>query len=399
MLLKASLVILCLATVALADSDDAPTRKITTEWNPGCDQPECGPVQNGSYLNVVYVKATGEKDEVHYLYSTFEAFSVLVFRSTLGGKLSIDWKHLVAYEANNITVTGAEILEKSAYIIPYFYEFEDKEGVADMTKNITEWKYFPTRNLTWSKFTPVDGSIGYLEGKTGNSTFKFNFRNKGDASRDTSLPHLLFTPETTTMDLVIDSPATWHLSKFALQFLYLSNAQESVFSSKKTMDDEYTPGTFTIWNIEFNGANGTTEGFFQCKPSFYFSEPKTLENSTLARSYNLKKNINIEQKQEFVSLALALFDQERWDKAVGMNISFGIQGNEKDAFFHSQTNYTTWSFSLGLGQPPVDKMSFIVTLVITVGFGLPAVIIIGGTVFMIIRKVLGSRRSEFEPLN
>lgn len=259
---------------------------------------------------------------------------------------------------------GADILEKSAYIIPYFYEFEDVDGKADMeqSQNQTEWMYFPTRELVWSKFTQVDGSIGSMEGKTANSTFKFNMRNKGNASRDKSLPHLLFTPEATTMDVIIDSPANWHLSKFALQFLYLSNAQESVFSNKKTMDDEYTPGTFTIWNIEFNGVNGTTENYFQCKPSFYYSEPKTLENSTLARSYKLKENIDIYNKTEFQSLAISLFDKNMLNKAIGMNISFGIAGNEKDAFFHSQTNYTTWSFSLGLGQPPVDKMSFVVTL-------------------------------------
>lgn len=110
MLLKTTLAILCLVTVALAKSDEAPTRKITTEWNPGCDQPECGPNQNGSYLNVVYVKATGEKDEVHYLYSNWEAFTVLVFRSTLGGKLNIDWKNLIANKDNTITVTGKNLL-------------------------------------------------------------------------------------------------------------------------------------------------------------------------------------------------------------------------------------------------------------------------------------------------
>lgn len=362
MLLKTTLAVLVLAAVTFAG---APSRQITVEWNPGCNQTECGPVQENSYVNVVYVKATGDKDEVHYLYSTFEAFTVLVFRSTLGGKLNIDWEDLLSGKESNISVTGAEILEKNAYLVPYFYEFEDPDGKASMeymASNLTSWKIFPTKDFTWSKFTPVDGAIGSLEGKHDNSTFKFNLRNKGDSSRDKTLPHLLFTPETTTMDVVIDSPATWHLSKFALEFLYVSGAGGMAFTSSKTIDDEYTPGTFTVWNIEFRNAS-RTESFFSCKPSFYYSRPSNLENSTLARAYTVKDKIDVTLDVNNLSpLAQALFGSAALKQAYGMNISFGIEGSEKDAFFHSQTNFTTWSFSLGLGKPPVDKMSFIVTL-------------------------------------
>jgi hypothetical protein len=43
-------------------------------------------------------------------------------------------------------------------------------------------------------------------------------------------------------------------------------------------------------------------------------------------------------------------------------------------------------------------MSTLVTLVILIGFGLPAVVIVVGVVVMIVKKIRGSGNSEFAPL-
>jgi len=57
-----------------------------------------------------------------------------------------------------------------------------------------------------------------------------------------------------------------------------------------------------------------------------------------------------------MSVATGLFT-----KAYASNFSFGIQGTVKDGYFYNQTAYSVWSFSVGMGSAPVEKMSFIVT--------------------------------------
>lgn len=260
---------------------------------------------------------------------------------------------------------GSEIIEKSAYIVPMIYEFEDQDGKADMTQvsqNASSWTHYPTSSLVWSKFTEFPESLGVLEGKasvdtmngTSPNSFKFVIKNRGTDSRDKELPHLLLTPQSTSVDLIIDVPAKFHLSKFGAEIMMMSGA--STFSSevKTSMDDEYTPGTFKLWNFQFVEKN-TTSNYLQCKPIFYYYEPKALENSTLAIKYDVETNHTMP-----ASIASALFTEA--NKVYAMNVSFGIEGGEKDGFFHSQTNYTIWSFSLGFGNAPVEKMSFIVTL-------------------------------------
>jgi len=389
--------------------DKKESRQISVNWNPGCNVPECGSEQNGSYVNIIYVKAVGNKDIIHYVYSTYQSFTILVLKTDLKGELEIDWENFFKNDTSSIQVKGSAIMEKGGYVLPNIYEFNDKNGKADMKKipsNSTFWKTYKTiDDLTWEKFTDYPGALGVLEGKvnslnkTMNSTsnsFKFIIRNRGTESRDKVLPHLLVDTDSSTVDLVLDLPATWHDSKFAAEFLYMSSGDDYKIETKSTMDDEYTPGTFKIWNVQFSkkGNEKTDQTFFQCKPIFYYYEPRALENSTLALKYDLEP---VSKAFDTELLYGALFGNN--PTIYGMNVSFGIEGAYKDAFFHSQTNYTVWSFALGIGTAPVAKMSFVVTLVIAVGFGLPAFIIVAGVFFMIVKKIRGSRRSEFEPLN
>merc|ERR1712127_43606 len=369
------------------------------EWNPQCNsRPECDSVQNGSYVNLVYVKATGEQDIVHYFYSTIKSFSILIFKSDLKGKVQIDWDKILNDEPNSIQIKGSELFEESAYVVPSIFEFEDNEGKADLTKS-NETLTFKTSELVWEKFEKTEDAIGVFTGKldgeeAGNQTanaFKFVVRNRGTDSRDKNLPHLLLKPESTSLDLIMDVPANFHLSKYAVEMLFLSNSESRDLKVSSTMDDEYTPGTFKIWDYKFETKNKTIESYFQCKPIFYFWEPKALENSTLVSKYDIQDDLPVPS-----GISKSLFSGR---VTSGMNFSFGIEGDEKNGFFHGNTNYSVWSFSVGLGDAPVEKMSLVVTLVIAVGFGLPAFIIIAGVLFMVVRKLRSGHRSEFEVLD
>ena len=99
--------ITCLLISQITAKKEASTRKMEVEWNPQCNsRPECDSVQNGSYVNLVYVKATGEQDIVHYFYSTIKSFSILIFKSDLKGKVQIDWDKILNDEPNSIQIKG-----------------------------------------------------------------------------------------------------------------------------------------------------------------------------------------------------------------------------------------------------------------------------------------------------
>ena len=124
--------------------------------------------------------------------------------------------------------------------------------------------------------------------------------------------------------------------------------------------------------------------FLQWKPIFYFNDPRTLENSTITIQYPLENNQSVPN-----GIGAAFFNQT--SNAYAFNISFGLQGNEKDGYYYIQTNYSVWSFSVGLGAAPLEKMSFVVLLVIVVGFGLPALVIVVGLFVLLVRKIKNSR--------
>jgi len=382
----------------------AASRKIDMKLNPGCVEPCVNPYLNGSYINLLYVTATGADDIVHYIYSNIGSFTILMFRTSLSGKLSIDWDKLLSDDSNkifqSITVAGADIKETNGYSMPMIYEFNDENGLADMTQivqNETYWNTYSTSQLVWSKFNTnfSSSSLGVFEAKLAagqNGSFKFVIKTPGSDVRDKELPHLLLNPESTSVDFIVNSiESRFRLSKFAIELMFVSNCDNFNLASKTTMDDEYTPGTFKLWNIELSSGN-TTQSFFQWKPIFYYQEPRSLEDSTLTKQYDVHDKLALPS-----GVANALFNANT-SFAHGLNISFGIEGNEKDGYFYNQTNFNVWSFSAGLGAPPVERMSFVVTLVIIVGFGLPALIIVVGILVMLVRKIKNSRRSEFEEL-
>lgn len=129
----------------------------------------------------------------------------------------------------------------------------------------------------------------------------------------------------------------------------------------------------------------------QWKPIFYYFDPKTLENSTITREYELAKNDSMVN-----GIALSFFKLDKLYPA--LNISFGLPGDEKNGYYYKSTNYSSFTFAAGFGAPPEDKMSFIVTLVIIVGFGLPAIVILVGLIVLIYRKIFRSNTSEFSRL-
>jgi len=240
-------------------------------------------------------------------------------------------------------------------------------------------------------------NIGVFEGKEPNSNGTFNFfvRYYGKVLRDTLLPHALFSDETSALDFALDSVnATFKLSKFALNVQFQSEVNGITLLNQKTLDDEYTPGTFQQWTIKVYDDKDDSQkyhNYFQWKPIFYFDKERTLENAAITKYYPIGKNENASP-----GINWAFYNNSIMTSSI--NISLGLAGDEKDGYFYPQTNYSVFTFTLGFGEPQPEKMSTVVTLTICIGFGLPAFVIVAGLFIMAVRKCKNSTRAGYETL-
>ena len=131
----------------------------------------------------------------------------------------------------------------------------------------------------------------------------------------------------------------------------------------------------------------------QWRPIFYYQMPKVLEESTLTQQYAVGSSRN-------ASIGIGQVFYTNVDDLKAVNVSFGLQGDEKVGYFYSQNNYSTWTFTVGLGAAPTESMSAVVLVIIFVGFGLPAAVIVIGLIAMIVRKVRqNSQQSGFTRLD
>ena len=395
--MKLLLLITILAAICLNGVYSVEMRNKTVSYNPGCDIDDCKKA-----TQLVYIKASGMADALHVLYSNIGAFTIMMFKTDLDSNININWTNLLSN--NNETMFNSiqftkQPNESCAYVIPKIYEFNDLAGSADLTKipnNATFWNVRNTGNMEWTFMnSSAENTIGMFKSvdAASNGTFSFQIRYYGEEKRDSSLPHLQVSMDATSIDFIVDSVApTFKESKFGINIFAANNLESIQLKNFKSLDDEYTPGTFQIFTVEASDSDMHVQNYFQWKPIFYFYETLTLENSTETVQYNLGSNRTLP-----ISLASAFFNSTL-PNYTEFNISFGIAGNDKDAYFYPQSNYSLWTFTVGIGEPSVEKMSSIVTLLIFIGFGLPALVIVVGTLALLIKKCKNSHRSGYESM-
>jgi hypothetical protein len=232
----------------------AESRDITVQVNPLCK--DCDkPSENGSYTNLVWVKLSGKNDDVHFMYSTIDSFSIMLFRTNSSSNLSIDWTQLRSDNKFNSIKFDPAPVEFAGYSIPVVYEFNDENGDADMNKipkNDSYWVHYKTQELVWNKFNQTSNTSGFFEGKhsnQSNGTFRFTFKFPGqDDNRDKGLPHLLLSSEATSFEFELDSLVpTFKDSKFGVNIVLLNKYDNISFTTISTLDDEFTPGKLKLF--------------------------------------------------------------------------------------------------------------------------------------------------------
>lgn len=173
-------------------------------------------------------------------------------------------------------------------------------------------------------------------------------------------------------------------ARVAVEFLAVSseNKSEGTFrlNKRRNLDDEFTPGIFDVYDIVSPRSTNDSRGaFFQYRPVCYMTKGRTVSGSTELRQGDIHSlnNDETEIKKFFYTLPFSYYGYTLGLRiAQGSNITFGMQGDG----FYSKSNYTSFSMLMGIGAPPIEKLSAFVITFAVLGLGIPLlVLIIGGT--------------------
>jgi len=157
------------------------------------------------------------------------------------------------------------------------------------------------------------------------------------------------------------------------------------FYDVATLDDEHTPGVFNTINLRTPVLGEYDQSFLQWKPISYTKTVRDITDSIDVTSYGLQPNSANFNDCVLTSSLLCAYYGTLLDELVvqSANISFGTF---KDGFYNA-TPHISWTFMAGYGEPPEDYVSALVVLVVSIGFGIPALIILVSSIYIIYKRL------------
>lgn len=215
--------------------------------------------------------------------------------------------------------------------------------------------------------------------------FLFQLSAFGSTDHGDEVPHLYHSSHSMQLELIVENiNHNYSSPRAAVEFLIVSseNKTEGSFKLKKrrNLDDEFTPGIFDVFDIVSPRSHDDTRGaFFQYRPVCYTKRARTVSDSTELRQGDIVSfNNNAKEIEKFMyTLPFSYYGYALGSRiAQGTNITFGMPG---DGFF-SKSNYTSFSMLMGIGAPPVERLSAFVVIFSAIGLGVPLlVLLVGGT--------------------
>ena len=140
-----------------------------------------------------------------------------------------------------------------------------------------------------------------------------------------------------------------------------------------------------------NGDKNVKNSFLSWKPIAYNDDERIIAN-TLDVIQGEVQTINSSQLNDSNSRIFeAFFDIEKNAK-YSFNLTFGA---EDDQTYFSDKRYNAFSLVVGVDSAPDEELSFLVKIIIVVGFGLPLLVMLVSAMYLIVRKI---RKRKFNDL-
>lgn len=385
---------------------DGQVRQMVTSYNPGCQTqkcPECSP-------GVVYVQAKGDNDILHYVVSALggppTALVIKTNRPKERYQLNINCKMMASKNDTErkaaITLpSGLKKIYSYGVVFSRLFQYNDTADKADITAyniNSTKWRVYDFTEFEWQDITTwSSNNLIVMKVKTSGEVMDAAFYNESlvlqfhmfdHSDRSKELPHLLYDADSTQFDFTLQDIDTGNYSsaRWGLETVLLGSDKKTAgmhIETKKSIDDEYTPGVFEMSNWLTRPGNEANGGYLQWKPVCYLKPGRARSVATKVDYTNLAStsDVNVDTFLQS-SIMYSYFPDIMNVSRSATNFTFGL---ESDGGF-TKTNFTSWTAQLGFGAPPEDKVSSLVVGVISAGLGLPVILIMFGGLFVIIKK-------------
>ncbi|XP_017755803.1 PREDICTED: glycosylated lysosomal membrane protein A-like [Eufriesea mexicana] len=373
---------------------------------------DCGTICRDKNLTTVYLRADGANDTLHYLWDFDGNPSVLLALTSPSASMNISWEDFLMKRKNSITFTE-EPIYTFGVVFNKIIEFNDINDTAliDIT-NIVNTNILHPMFYQWDRKTLIQNTEfvtlnmegNYYNDSTMNvsrqGSVKLSLRGFCSLDHSEAMPHMLHTENSTQVDIILDNIQTnksFTNSRFAIELLVVGEGNPDIpmfINPKKSLDDEHTPGIFEVVEVRTppykSMENYQTEGaYLQWKPISYGDASRDVSSTIETIQYPPLKVTN--HTSAIVNSMLYSYYGDKVNDLLTQRIivSFGTKGDG----FYKKTYYSTWTFLIGYGTPPNEKFSQLVIMIISIGVGLPLIILVAIGTYLCIRK-LSKRNSE-----
>ncbi|XP_032569129.1 glycosylated lysosomal membrane protein isoform X3 [Chiroxiphia lanceolata] len=398
----AGLVALVSLVAAVAAGGTEGDWKVSLEFNPGWN----GSLWNGSWVNVVHVRAQGPLATLHWVWSSLGAPSVLLVASgSPRSRLSIDWARLLSPEPAGALRVHPPGSVSSAGAVAFTKLFEEKapgEGFFQ-PYDLAEFSW-ENSNVTLDpsaltfRLRGIPGSDP--AGAFANGSLEFQVRALPSPGRSVLPPGLPEVPGGCELRFQLSgvSPlGNGSRSRFLLEVAALDGAgARRELRLRRELDDEFAPGVFETQSLVAQSQSGSPLSFLLWRSIAYGSPSARRQDGIRCRAGELRGG-----PVPVPPIARAYFGEGGPGTPLGssaLNVSFGGDG-DGDVFrdVYRERRFLRWSVLVGFGEPPRDTFSPLIISVVAVALGTPLALLLGGTGLVLL--VPRSRYSEYEPIN
>ncbi|GAB1861691.1 hypothetical protein CAJAP_02770 [Camponotus japonicus] len=398
--MSSALTVSLLLVVALADPGHPTRRTLRSRLNPDCDE-TC----RGRNVTTLHLSADGPNDTLHYLWDFIGNPSVLLALTPPSTSLNISWEDYLARRENSVHFS-----EKPTYsfgmIINKIIEFNDVNDTALIdTADVANINVLHLEYFNWQRVSLTQNNDFVYLNMEGNSyhdtaknisrygSIKLSLRGFCTLDHADIVPHMLHTENSTQIDIILDNlqtNETFSNSRFAIELLMVGGGDPDILmfvDPKKSLDDEHTPGIFEIVEVRtppYRELNGALNGgaYLQWRPVSYNSALRDVTSSTETMQYSPKRMSNYTNAVKN-SMLYCYYGNTTNLLLQKLTISLGSKGDG----FYKKTNYLTWTFIIGYGTPPEERFSSLVIMIISIGLGLPLLIMVITGLYLCIRRM------------
>ncbi|XP_068963717.1 glycosylated lysosomal membrane protein isoform X2 [Petaurus breviceps papuanus] len=225
-------------------------------------------------------------------------------------------------------------------------------------------------------------------GTFSNGSLAFKVHAFSGSGRSDHIPRLLHTADTSQLELVLSGavPQGNH-SLFVLEVATPALDSECPqLKEQEFIDDEYCPSVFQLDQLLWRSP---PEGFLQWRPVAFSQKQPTW-----------KKALPCRVSPPGPTLATLLPQSATVRAFFGPSINFcafNLTFGDSTGPAYEDQYYLSWSAVLGIGIPPMDSFSPLVLGIMVVVLGLPALLLVGGGLGLLLLR--HRRYSEYEPIN